>query len=136
MAAETRNKALRPWVPDLINHFWYCCRTAQGKEDVLVVSLCREIKDNTILIYHRCFSISVVKRHPVNWRWKKTLSAQRHPGGTTNLPQASLKASSFAKSLRTSSSGGMRYCKSEDITAPPQINVPNQTFCLGPPLTK
>ncbi|XP_053380107.1 uncharacterized protein LOC123549784 [Mercenaria mercenaria] len=35
VAAETRNKDLRPWVPDLINHFWHCCQIANGNEDVL-----------------------------------------------------------------------------------------------------
>ena len=39
MAAESKNKELRPWVPDIINHFWYCSKTANGSKDVLLVSL-------------------------------------------------------------------------------------------------
>lgn len=35
-AAETKNKELRPWVPHIINHFWYCSRKAEGDEDALL----------------------------------------------------------------------------------------------------
>ncbi|XP_069109329.1 uncharacterized protein [Argopecten irradians] len=36
VAAETRNKDHRPWVQDLVNHFWYCSRKAQGSEMALI----------------------------------------------------------------------------------------------------
>ncbi|XP_069135269.1 uncharacterized protein [Argopecten irradians] len=36
IAAEARNKELRPWIQDLINHFWYCSRKAQGDELALL----------------------------------------------------------------------------------------------------
>ncbi|XP_033754344.1 uncharacterized protein LOC117337464 [Pecten maximus] len=36
IASEARNKELRPWVQDLVNHFWYCSRKAQGDESALL----------------------------------------------------------------------------------------------------
>lgn len=32
VAAEKKNKDLRPWASDLINHFWFCSKTADGDE--------------------------------------------------------------------------------------------------------
>lgn len=37
VGAESKNKELRPWVQHIINHFWYCCREANGDEDTLLV---------------------------------------------------------------------------------------------------
>ncbi|XP_033726211.1 uncharacterized protein LOC117315902 isoform X2 [Pecten maximus] len=36
MLTEARNKDLRPWVQDLVNHFWYCSRKSQGSEMALI----------------------------------------------------------------------------------------------------
>lgn len=46
-AAEAKNKELRPWVPELIKHFWYCSRKAEGSEDAMLVS--------QILLLHQHF---------------------------------------------------------------------------------
>lgn len=36
VASENRNKMLRPWASDIINHFWYCSRKAEGSEMALI----------------------------------------------------------------------------------------------------
>ncbi|XP_060561175.1 uncharacterized protein LOC132720945 [Ruditapes philippinarum] len=36
VGAESKNKELRPWLPHVINHFWYCCREAGGDEHKLL----------------------------------------------------------------------------------------------------
>ncbi|XP_053407903.1 uncharacterized protein LOC123549788 [Mercenaria mercenaria] len=38
VAAEKKNKDLRPWVSDLVNYFWFCSRSASGDESKLLSS--------------------------------------------------------------------------------------------------
>ena len=32
VADKKGNEALKEWVPDITNHFWYCCSKANGEE--------------------------------------------------------------------------------------------------------
>ena len=56
-AAETKNKELRPWVPELIKHFWYCSRKADGSEGAMLVSF----KYNCFIVTFQVFN-----KHPVD----------------------------------------------------------------------
>lgn len=37
--SDAKNKALRPWAHDIVNHFWYCSRKASGNLDAFIVSI-------------------------------------------------------------------------------------------------
>ncbi|KAL5019797.1 hypothetical protein ScPMuIL_002689 [Solemya velum] len=34
--SDAKNKALRPWAHDIVNHFWHCSRKASGNLDAFI----------------------------------------------------------------------------------------------------
>lgn len=41
-AAKGKDKALMPWVKDIVNHFWFCCQEAKTEEHFKVGYMCKK----------------------------------------------------------------------------------------------
>ncbi|KAH3843922.1 hypothetical protein DPMN_117457 [Dreissena polymorpha] len=57
VAAEAKNKELRPWVPDIVNHFWYSCSSCDGDADLLedkLVGILHHVVDDHVFPLGEC----------------------------------------------------------------------------------
>ena len=58
VSATKANDNLRPWIPDIINHFWYALEQAKGDKEKFKVSTEKTLaKKNVVIVGHESVNL-------------------------------------------------------------------------------